>query len=150
LDILGRHSGDGQECPSFFGILNVRMNLFSAHAFQTSLTMLLLFAVTPIAVAQEENSIPDELLTVAEITDYEATCLSSDVNRFLQTCHERADHVRHFEVGRTTLNQPIVGAIFASPMVNAPPSDGRLVVMLLGNIHSGECDGKEALLMLAR
>ncbi len=126
------------------------MHFISARAFPKPLTMLLLIAVMQTTCAQDGATIPDELLTVAEATDYEATSLSSDVNRFLQTCDERADHVRQFEVGRTTLNQPLVGAIFASPMVEAPPNDGRLVVMLLGNIHSGECDGKEALLMLAR
>lgn len=126
------------------------MHFISARAFPKSLTMVLLFATMQTAGAQDGTNVPDELLTVAEATDYEATSLSSDVNRFLQTCDERADHVRQFEVGRTTLDQPLVGAIFASPMVDAPPNDGRLTIMLLGNIHSGECDGKEALLMLAR
>ena len=36
------------------------------------------------------------------------------------------------------------------PELLEPPGDGRLRVLLLGNIHSGECDGKEALLMLLR
>lgn len=126
------------------------MHFVSARAFPTSLTTFLLIVLTQTAGAQDGASFPDELLTVAEATDYEATSLSSDVNRFLQTCDERADHVQQFEVGRTTLNQPIVGAVFASPMVDTPPTDGRLTVLLLGNIHSGECDGKEALLMLAR
>ncbi|MFN9718264.1 MAG: M14 family metallopeptidase [Planctomycetota bacterium] len=126
------------------------MNDLFDRAISMLLAMWLLVACETIVVAQDDSRIPDQLLTVAEATDYEATSLSSDVNRFLQTCAERADHVRHFEAGRTSLRQPIVGAVFASPMVEAPPSDGRLVIMLLGNIHSGECDGKEALLMLAR
>ncbi|MFM7836324.1 MAG: M14 family zinc carboxypeptidase, partial [Planctomycetaceae bacterium] len=47
------------------------------------------------------------------------------------------------------------GLVIADPPVGdweqlRSGGDGRLVVMLLGNIHSGECDGKEALLMLAR
>jgi murein tripeptide amidase MpaA len=126
------------------------MHFDFARAFPTSFVMLLIFAAMQTVGVQDGTNFPDELLTVAEATDYEATSLSSDVNRFLQTCDERADHVRQFEVGRTTLDQPLVGAIFASPMVDAPPTDGRLTVMLLGNIHTGECDGKEALLMLAR
>lgn len=100
--------------------------------------------------AQELSDVPEELLTVAEASNYEATSASFEVNRFLKSCDDRADHVSRFQFGRTSLDQTLLGAVFASPLVANRPTDGRLVVMLLGNIHSGECDGKEALLMLAR
>ncbi len=95
-------------------------------------------------------AIPEDLLTVAEASDYTATSTSAEVNRFLAECDTRADHVTQFEFGRTSLNQPMMAAVFASSAVTAPPVDDRLIVLLLGNIHSGECDGKEALLILAR
>lgn len=98
----------------------------------------------------EATPIPEDLLTVAEASQYEATSTSAEVNRFLAACDARADHVTQFEYGRTSLDQPMTGIVIASSAVTAPPKDDRLVVLLLGNIHSGECDGKEALLMLAR
>lgn len=124
--------------------------LSSIRTFATSIIPLLVASMSPSLAAQESAEIPDELLTVAEASHYEATSVSAEVSRFLKTCDDRADHVSHFEFGRTSLAQPLPGAIFAQPLVAERPADGRLVVMLLGNIHSGECDGKEALLMLAR
>jgi hypothetical protein len=110
----------------------------------------LLVSINCCNAAQEPADVPGDLLTVAEASSYEATSASFEVNRFLKSCDDRADHVRHFEFGRTSLDQPLPGAVFANPLIDNRPTDGRLVVMLLGNIHSGECDGKEALLMLAR
>ncbi len=118
---------------------------------------LIAFALGFPAHAQESKAdnatgaaIPEELLTVAEASDYTATSTSAEVNRFLTTCDSRTEHVTQFEFGRTSLDQPMMAAVFASSAVTSPPADDRLIVLLLGNIHSGECDGKEALLMLAR
>ncbi|MEY3459752.1 MAG: hypothetical protein RL215_2909 [Planctomycetota bacterium] len=96
------------------------------------------------------ETLPEELLTVAEASGFEATGVSAEVNRFLVACDERAEHVVSFEFGRTSQGQPLVGAVIAKPGLTEPANDGRVVALLLGNIHSGECDGKEALLMLTR
>ena len=96
-----------------------------------------------------------ELPTVAEASGYQATSTSEEVSVFLRACDERAQHVRMFEFGRTEQGRLMSGLVLGeSPVPGrgqlSASGDGRLVVMLLGNIHSGECDGKEALLMLAR
>ncbi len=91
-----------------------------------------------------------ELPTVAEASQFEATSTSEEVLIFLRNCDAPAEHVRYFEFGRTSQDRPLAGLIIADPPVASPATDERLTVMLLGNIHSGECDGKEALLMLAR
>ncbi|MBL8814816.1 MAG: M14 family metallopeptidase [Planctomyces sp.] len=128
---------------------------FLSHSFPSCLCIWLLtghlFAqVSSDLCAQDTILIPNELLTVAEASNYEATCTSADVHRFLIECDGRADHVQHFEFGRTSLDQPMSAILCANPPVSDRPNDDRLTVLLLGNIHSGECDGKEALLMLAR
>jgi hypothetical protein len=97
-----------------------------------------------------QPNLPEELLTVAETSGFQATSLSVDVNHFLIACDERAAHVTRFEFGRTSLDQPLSGVTIANPPMTDNSTDPRLVVLLLGNIHSGECDGKEALLMLTR
>ena len=95
-------------------------------------------------------NLPDEFLTVAESSGFEATSLSIDVNRFLTACDDKAAHVERFEFGQTSLGQPLTGVTIANPPMTDRDTEQRLVILLLGNIHSGECDGKEALLMLTR
>lgn len=102
------------------------------------------------SMLQEADPVPEELRTVAEDSQFESTCTSEEVIRFLKVCDERSEQCVFFEFGRTSQGQPLVGAIFGNDQPTSRPKDDRLVVMLLGNIHSGECDGKEALLMLAR
>ncbi|MFM7921636.1 MAG: M14 family zinc carboxypeptidase, partial [Planctomycetaceae bacterium] len=116
--------------------------------------LLLLCCGRVLAVPQDFAGARD-LQTVAEASDYQATSTSEEVLIFLRACDERAEHVRMFEFGRTEQDREMSGLVIADPPVGdweqlRSGGDGRLVVMLLGNIHSGECDGKEALLMLAR
>ena len=93
----------------------------------------------------------DEPLTVAETSDFKATSRSSQVTEFIEQCDARADHVSKFVWGKTFDGQDLVGAIVATrPYQLGDQPDDRNVVLLLGNIHSGECAGKEALLMLLR
>ncbi len=93
------------------------------------------------------------LLTVAEKSEYRATSRSADVVRYIDRLAEAAGHVQRYDAGHTVEGRPIVSAIVAQPAIASPKSlghDSRRVVLLLGNIHSGECAGKEALLMLIR
>ena len=66
---------------------------------------------------------------------------------------ERTDSVRLDELGRTTEGRPIPLMIVADPMVASPEearASGKLVALLVGNIHAGEVCGKEALPRLVR
>jgi dipeptidyl-peptidase-4 len=97
--------------------------------------------------------VPEELRTVAERTRYRATAHGKEVEAFLAAAARRGDHVRPLTVGKTSKGRPIVGAIVAKPTVTSPADlkgDGRLVVLIIGNIHSGECCGQEALLRMLR
>ena len=105
---------------------------------------------SPIAAAAEDPSGP---LTVAEQSDYKSTAHSSEVVQFIDTIAAKADHVRRVDFGITHEGRPMVAAVVAQPTVSDPAQlqdDPRTVVLVLGNIHSGECAGKEALLMLLR
>ena len=92
-------------------------------------------------------------LTVAERSGYTATSQSAEVVDYLHLLADRAPHIHCFDIGTTMEGRPLTAVVAAQPPVSdfaAPPRDARLRVLLLGNIHSGECDGKEALLMLLR
>lgn len=92
-------------------------------------------------------------LTVAERSGYTSTSRSAEVVDYLHLLTERAPHLRCFDFGTTKEGRPLTAVVAAQPPVSdpaVPPRDARLRVLLLGNIHAGECDGKEALLMLLR
>lgn len=121
------------------------------------------FAASVSAVAQDAASPPETSprpatgpLTVAESSDWQRTSRSAEVVAFLDELAVTSRRAKRGELGRTHEGKEIPLLIVADPPVSDAKEAGeaarrgRLVVLLLGNIHSGECDGKEGLLMLAR
>ncbi len=109
-----------------------------------------LFVGTPHLFANQDT---DDLKTVAEQSNYRETARSTTVVKFLERVAKRGKHLHKFTFGRTHKGQPMVGAIVASPPVTSPnqlKNDKRLVVLVIGNIHSGECCGQEALMRMLR
>lgn len=99
-------------------------------------------------VANEaENQEPQ---TVAEKSDYKSTSLSAEVVGFVKTCAAKSAHVSEFVWGKTVEGREMIGAIVSQKPYQLGDRDERNVVLLLGNIHSGECAGKEALLIMLR
>jgi dipeptidyl aminopeptidase/acylaminoacyl peptidase len=93
------------------------------------------------------------LQTVAEKSDYQATSLHADVVAFCEELAKRSPLVRLGQLGVSGEGRKIPLVILADPPVATPEEaakSGKLVVFLNGNIHAGEVDGKEALLMIAR
>jgi hypothetical protein len=91
--------------------------------------------------------------TVAERTNYEATGKNADVIGFCADLARLSPLVRFGELGTTHQGRKIPLVIVAEPPVSTPEEaarSGKLVVLAMGNIHAGEVDGKEALLMLMR
>lgn len=88
--------------------------------------------------------------TVAEKSNFMSTSLSAEVTEFVEECASKADHVSSFVWGTTVEGREMIGAIVSTKPYQLGDQDDRNVVLLLGNIHSGECAGKEALLILLR
>ncbi len=96
---------------------------------------------------------PDELLTVAEESRWQATATHAQVVDLLERIAERSTVMRLGELGRTVEGRSIPIAILADPPVSSAAEareSGKAVVFAFGAIHAGEVCGKEALLMLAR
>jgi dipeptidyl-peptidase 4 len=110
------------------------------------LVYLSLFAVPALAA-------DDALLTVAEKSGFKATARYAEVR---DLCRNLADHsplVHLTEMGKTGEGRPIPMMIVADPPVVSPEQaarSGKLVALLLGDIHAGEVCGKEALPILVR
>ncbi len=99
---------------------------------------------------------PAELKTVAEKSGFKATGTHAQVVELLDRIAERSENARRISMGQTNEGRDIPVIIFANPPVETAEEaararqQGKIVVLLFGNIHAGEVDAKEALLMLAR
>src|SRR5947207_8066409 len=106
----------------------------------------MLLALVPVVRGQD-------LQTVAEKTDYKATSRHADVLAFCDELVKRSPVVRRVDMGKSVEGRPLPLLILADPPVSTPAEaakSGKLVAYVQANIHAGEVDGKEALLMLAR
>ena len=92
-------------------------------------------------------------LTVPESTNYDRTSSHDDVLQFLDQLVAAGAPFRLTELGQSTQGRSLTLAIVADPPIDAPPAPetrDRAVCFIQGNIHAGEVEGKEALLMLLR
>ncbi len=109
--------------------------------------LLVLLTLTNIGQTQDRIAGLDGLRTVAESSDFKATATGDDVANFLNTVVKSWPRATLKSIGDTTEGRKIWAVI-------VPPkekSDAKpITVLMLGGIHPGECDGKEALLALAR
>ncbi|HTU89815.1 MAG TPA: DPP IV N-terminal domain-containing protein, partial [Gemmataceae bacterium] len=93
------------------------------------------------------------LRTVAENSDYKATSRHAEVVDFCERLRKLSPLLRLGELGRSGEGRTLPLVILADPPLSTPEEaakSGKLVVLAMANIHAGEVDGKEALLMLAR
>lgn len=102
----------------------------------------------------QAQSIPDGdlLLTRAERTDFRETTRYDEVMELASRLVQRSPDIHLTTMGYTTEGRAlpllIVGAPDASP--ESVRATGKTRVYVQGNIHAGEVEGKEALLMLLR
>jgi dipeptidyl aminopeptidase/acylaminoacyl peptidase len=91
--------------------------------------------------------------TVAERSEFHATARHDEVLTFIGELAERSALVRRLDFGTTVEGRPLTAVVASNPTVTSAKQaadSNKLIVLLIGNIHAGECDGKEALLALAR
>ncbi|MBN2489943.1 MAG: peptidase M14 [Planctomycetes bacterium] len=92
-------------------------------------------------------------LTRAEQTDFRETSRHADVIAFLEAVVAGQDRMELSSLGRTGEEREIPLVIVAPPGLRDPArahAAGRMVVYVQANIHAGEVDGKEAVLMWLR
>lgn len=104
-----------------------------------------------LATAQAAGSQP--LLTVAESSGFRKTARHEEVMEYARELARRSPLVHLADIGESVEGRTIPLLVLADPPVATPEEArraGKPIVLLFGGIHAGECDGKEALLMLAR
>ena len=95
----------------------------------------------------------EPLLTVAELSEFKKTSRHAEVVDYCEHLAKLSPLVKLAELGTTTEGKKLPLLIIADPPISTPEEaakSGKLVVFVIGNIHAGEVDGKEAMLMLAR
>jgi len=97
----------------------------------------------------------DSLLpkTRAELTNYAETSHYSDVIAFLDSLDALGAPFWRGSIGKSYEGRDLPLVVLSHPRVTSPEEAkrlGRPIVYVQGNIHAGEVEGKEALLMLIR
>ena len=96
---------------------------------------------------------PDDLLTVAEKSNYRATARHAEVVTLCEALAKSSPLIHLTELGKSGEGRSLPLLIVSDPPISTPEearASGKLVVFLFGNIHAGEVDGKEALPMMVR
>lgn len=91
--------------------------------------------------------------TRAELTGYEETSHYSDVIAFLDSLEALDAPIWRGSIGESTEGRALPLVALSRPLVSTPEEArrlGRPIVYVQANIHAGEVEGKEALLMLIR
>lgn len=88
-----------------------------------------------------------DLPTVAEASKFTATATGAEVEAFLRRLTSLWKGSQLTTIGRTVEGRPL-WALVVEPQIKSESKP--LTVLMIGGIHSGECDGKEAMLALAR
>ena len=91
--------------------------------------------------------------TRAEISNYEETSSYADVTRVISGLAATSSLVHTESFGKTEEGRELPLVVISDPKVTTPAAArklGRPLVFVQANIHAGEVEGKEAVLVLAR
>ncbi|MEP1094917.1 MAG: M14 family metallopeptidase [Cyclobacteriaceae bacterium] len=93
------------------------------------------------------------LMTTPEKTSYLETSSFADVNLFIQAISEKSDLVYTETMFTSTEGKRVPLVVLANPKISSPDeavASGKTIVYIQGNIHGGEVEGKEAIMILMR
>ncbi|MEO1021606.1 MAG: M14 family metallopeptidase [Bacteroidota bacterium] len=113
-------------------------------------TLFLLFSLTTSFVSAQWS---EELITIPEKTQYAKTSLYSEVMDFIEAIQAKTDLVHVESIGKSLEGRDIPVVVLSDPKVSTPEealATGKPVMYVQGNIHSGEVEGKEILMILMR
>lgn len=94
-----------------------------------------------------------KILTRPEQTGYRETSSFADVLAFIRELQQQSDKLRVETIIHTVEGRDVPMVLAADPLPSSPAEaqrDPRPIVYIQANIHAGEVEGKEALLMLLR
>ena len=93
------------------------------------------------------------LITVPEKTNYQKTSTYAEVMDFIKALQKKTDLMHLEYMGKSKEGKEIPVVVMADPKVSSPAeaeASGKPVMYIQGNIHAGEVEGKEIMLVLMR
>ncbi len=94
-----------------------------------------------------------DFITTAERTEYKKTSTYDDVMTFLFEAQKKSDKIRVLTLTTSTEGRMVPLAVISNEKIKSPQElklSGKPAVLINANIHAGEIEGKEAVLMLIR
>lgn len=96
---------------------------------------------------------PSDLVLTPEKSDFTKTSTYADVMQFIAHISTQSDFIHVLSMGKSPEGKEIPVAVLSNPKVTSPEEarrSGKPVVYIQGNIHAGEVEGKEVIMMLMR
>ncbi len=109
--------------------------------------------ITFLSVAQTKSIWPEDLILTPEKSNFEKTSTYGEVMNFINAIKIKSPYIQVSSIGKSTLGKEIPLVILANPMISSPAeakASGKIVTYIQGNIHGGEVEGKEVVMMLMR
>ncbi len=129
------------------------------------LILVLLFLYSSFSYAQQKiywgNEVPEnwngdwpeKYQTACEKAGFAHTATNQDILEYFAMLKWNSENVHIFNMFTSSRGRNCPVLVMSNPRVTSPreaKASGKTVVYLQGGIHPGECDGKEAILMLVR
>lgn len=99
------------------------------------------------------NLFSQDLKSRAELTNFEETSRYDDVIQFMTELQKRSPLIRVESFGETVEKRKMPLMILSDSGISTPSeakAAGKPIIFIMGNIHAGEVEGKEAVQHLAR
>lgn len=103
--------------------------------------------------AQTKSLCSDDLILTPEKSNFEKTSTYGDVMNFINAIKGKSPYIQISTLGKSPMGKEIPFVILSNPSVSTPEqakASGKPVVYIQGNIHAGEVEGKEAVMMMIR
>lgn len=103
--------------------------------------------------AQAQTSWSDDLILTPEKSNFVKTSTHAEVMAFLKAIESKSGEVFITSMGKSLEGKDIPVAVLARPKVATAAeakASGKLIIYIQGNIHAGEVEGKESVMMLMR
>lgn len=114
--------------------------------------ILILLCAGTLAV-QAQTPWSEDLILTPEKSNFAKTSTHAEVLAFLKAIESKSDEVYLTTMGKSPEGKDIPVAVLARPTITSAAeakASGKLIVYIQGNIHAGEVEGKESVMMLMR
>jgi hypothetical protein len=100
-----------------------------------------------------QSAWPEALILTPEKSNFVKTSTHAEVISFIEAIQAQSPHMHVISMGKSPEGKDIPVVVLAAPLVKTPEeakASGKPVIYIQGNIHAGEVEGKEAVMMLMR